>query len=81
MKACYSSDLCTCVILHYPYVRTTCTSCNVVDTTGFSLSASVQVRVGGFRLPKELGIGQFQELKPHEVRRVTDAGAQSNPYL
>lgn len=41
----------------------------------------MQVRVGGYRMPKELGIGQFQELKPHEVRRVTDAGAQSNPYL
>ena len=43
--------------------------------------ASMQVRVGGYRMPKELGIGQFQELKPHEVRRVTDTGAQSNPYL
>ena len=41
----------------------------------------VQVRVGGYRLPKDLGIGQFRELKSHEVRRVTDKGAQLNPYL
>ena len=41
----------------------------------------VQVRVGGYRLPKDLGIGQFRELKPHEVRRVTDKAAQADPYL
>lgn len=51
------------------------------DLDPSSFSASMQVRVGGYRLPKELGIGQFQELKPHEVRRVIDTGAQSNPYL
>ena len=42
---------------------------------------AMQVRVGGYRLPKDLGIGQFAELKPHEIRRVTDKGAQSNPSL
>lgn len=41
----------------------------------------LQVRVGGYRLPKDLGIGQFRELKPHEVRRVTDKAAQADPYL
>lgn len=61
-------------IIHVPHAM-------LLETTACSLYVSVQVRVGGYRLPKELGIGQFQELKPHEVRRVTDAGAQSNPYL
>ena len=42
---------------------------------------SVQVRIGGYRLPADLGIGQFRELKVHEVRRVLDKGAQANPYL
>lgn len=41
----------------------------------------LQVRIGGYRLPTDLGIGQFKELKDHEVRRVLDKGAQANPYL
>ncbi len=41
----------------------------------------LQVRIGGYRLPTDLGIGQFRELKVHEVRRVLDKGAQANPYL
>lgn len=43
--------------------------------------AGLQVRIGGYRLPKDLGIGQFRELKPHEVRRVTDKAAQADPFL
>ncbi len=41
----------------------------------------LQVRIGGYRLPTDLGIGQFRELKVHEIRRVLDKGAQANPYL
>lgn len=35
-----------------------------------------RVRVGGFRLPRDLEVGQFRELKPSEVKRVTNLGAQ-----
>ena len=72
--------------LHCETLRTQDTKClSISDISNFSCShitqRCLQVRVGGYRLPKDLGIGQFRELKPHEVRRVTDKAAQADPYL
>ncbi|KAL3132009.1 hypothetical protein ABBQ32_008629 [Trebouxia sp. C0010 RCD-2024] len=53
----------------------------LVSHVGLEVVYLKRVRVGGYCIPKDLGIGQFVELKPHEVRRVTNMGAQSNPYL
>lgn len=34
-----------------------------------------RVRIGGYRLPGDLPFGAFVELRPNEVRRVLDVGA------
>lgn len=53
----------------------------LVSSVGLEVTYLKRVRIGGYRLPTDLGIGQFRELKVHEVRRVLDKGAQANPYL
>ncbi|KAK9819972.1 hypothetical protein WJX72_004674 [[Myrmecia] bisecta] len=53
----------------------------LVSNAGLEVTALKRVRIGGFRLPRDLGIGQFRELKPHEMMRVMDKGAQNNPYI
>lgn len=45
---------------------------------GLTVDALKRVRIGGYRLPRSLGIGQFEALKPNEVRRIMDIGAQEN---
>lgn len=52
-----------------PQVRT------LVDHAGLEVRTLRRVRVGGYRLPREMAFGQFRELRPHEVRRVINAGA------
>jgi pseudouridine synthase len=47
----------------------------VVEAAGRAVRVLRRVRVGGFRLPRALGFGQFVELRPHEVRRVMNVGA------
>lgn len=34
-----------------------------------------RVRIGGYRIPRDLPFGEFKELRPHEVRRITNVGA------
>ena len=50
----------------------------LVAAAGADVVALKRVRVGGFRLPGDLGIGGVRELKPYEAARVTDKGLQSN---
>lgn len=50
----------------------------LVAAAGADVVALKRVRVGGFRLPGDLGIGGIRELKPYEAARVTDKGLQSN---
>ncbi|KAK9846553.1 hypothetical protein WJX81_006483 [Elliptochloris bilobata] len=50
----------------------------LVAAAGLDVASLKRVRVGGYRLPRDLGVGQVRELKPHEVRRVLDLGAQNN---
>ena len=50
----------------------------LVDNAGQTVDALKRVRIGGYRLPRSLGIGAFEALKPNEVRRITDLGAQQN---
>lgn len=38
-----------------------------------------RVRIGGFRLPSDLAIGEFRELKSYAIRRVTDRSVELNP--
>lgn len=47
----------------------------LVEAAGMEVRQLRRVRVGGFRLPRELKFGQFVELRPHEVRRVLNIGA------
>ncbi|BDA41490.1 Putative ribosomal large subunit pseudouridine synthase [Coccomyxa sp. Obi] len=50
----------------------------LVAHAGLDVVALKRVRIGGYRLPRELGLGQIVSLKPHEVRRISDKGAQAN---
>ena len=49
---------------------------NLVGNAGLDVMYLKRVRIGGFRLDRDLGIGQFKLLKPFEVRRVTDKAMQ-----
>jgi 16S rRNA U516 pseudouridylate synthase RsuA-like enzyme len=48
---------------------------NLVEHAGLQVKTLRRVRIGGYRLPRSLAFGQFVELRPHEVRRVLDQGA------
>ena len=50
----------------------------LVANAGLIVEALKRVRIGGYRLPRSLGIGQHVVLKPNEIRRVMDIGAQDN---
>ena len=47
----------------------------LVEAAGMEVLQLRRVRVGGYRLPRALQFGQFFELRPFEVRRVLDKGA------
>ena len=49
----------------------------LVANVGLEVTFLKRVRIGGFRLPKDLSLGGMRPLKPNEVRRVLDRGAQS----
>lgn len=48
---------------------------NLCEAAGLGVKTLRRVRIGGFRLPRDLAFGQFVELRPWEVRRVLDLGA------
>jgi len=51
---------------------------SLVESTGLRVNSVKRVRIGGYRMPRELGFGNILELKPHEVRRITDRGADAS---
>eukprot|EP00890_Picochlorum_soloecismus_P005259 jgi/Picsp_1/5734/NSC_03093-R1_protein len=48
---------------------------NIVEAAGMEVKLLKRVRVGGYRIPRNLGFGQFKELRSYEIRRVTNIGA------
>lgn len=48
---------------------------NLVEHAGLEVKSLRRTRIGGYRLPRDLPFGQFVELRPNEVRRVLDLGA------
>lgn len=46
-----------------------------MENAGLEVKTLRRVRIGGYRLPRDLPFGQFVELRPHEVRRVLNVGA------
>ncbi|KAL4433084.1 hypothetical protein ABPG77_006511 [Micractinium sp. CCAP 211/92] len=48
---------------------------NLVEHAGMEVKSLRRTRIGGYRLPRDLPFGQFVELRPNEVRRVLDLGA------
>ncbi len=46
-----------------------------MEHAGLEVKTLRRVRIGGYRLPRDLPFGRFVELKPHEVRRVLNVGA------
>lgn len=47
----------------------------LVEAAGLQVLQLRRVRIGGYRLPRTLKFGQFVELRPHEIRRVLNKGA------
>ncbi|GFR51956.1 hypothetical protein Agub_g14478 [Astrephomene gubernaculifera] len=48
----------------------------LVSAAGLQLLSLRRVRIGGYRLPQDLGVGGYRALSPADLRLVTDAGAQ-----
>ncbi|CAG9461812.1 unnamed protein product [Pedinophyceae sp. YPF-701] len=48
----------------------------LVAYAGLEVRGLKRIRVGGFKLPADLGLGGYRQLRPHEVRRVTNLGSQ-----
>jgi pseudouridine synthase len=48
---------------------------NIVEEAGMDVKVLRRIRVGGYRIPRDLAFGRFVELKPHEVRRILNVGA------
>ena len=48
---------------------------NLVENAGYEVKTLRRVRIGGYRLPRNLHFGEFTELRPWEVRRVLNVGA------
>lgn len=48
----------------------------LVKAAGLDLTSLKRVRIGGFRLPADLGLGGYRELRAEELRAVTDLRAQ-----
>ena len=51
------------------------------ENAGLGVLSLKRVRIGAFKLPKDLGLGEFRELKPSNIKKVTDRGAALNPQL
>ena len=50
----------------------------IISNAGLEVVGLKRVRIGGYRMPRGLGFGQFVPLKQQEIRRVCDRGAQYN---
>ncbi|PNW86738.1 hypothetical protein CHLRE_02g095121v5 [Chlamydomonas reinhardtii] len=48
----------------------------LVKAAGMNLLSLRRVRIGGFRLPRDLGLGGFKALTPADLKLITDARAQ-----
>ena len=51
------------------------------ENAGLEVESLKRVRIGGYRIPNDLGIGEFRELRPHNIKKVSDRGAALNPQL
>lgn len=50
----------------------------LIESVGLECLQLKRVRIGALELPSDLSSGEFRLLKPHEVKRVTDRGAETN---
>lgn len=48
---------------------------NIVEQAGLDVKVLRRIRVGGYRIPRDLAFGKYVELRPHEVRRILNVGA------
>ena len=48
-----------------------------MDNAGLEVQYLKRVRIGGYRMERELAIGQYKLLKSFDIRRVTDKANQS----
>lgn len=51
----------------------------LAENAGLAVTGLKRLRVGGYRLPSDLGIGDFREMKPYSVKLAVDKGAELNP--
>ena len=59
--------------LHYVMHLCTAKVRRLAEAAGLSVTALKRVRVGGLRLPRDLAIGEYRSLSPHEIRRAVAA--------
>lgn len=50
-----------------------------MENVGLTVTGLKRVRIGGYRLPRDLANGEFRELKLQSIKRVTDRGVELNP--
>lgn len=51
----------------------------LIEKVGLTVTGLKRVRIGGYRLPNDLGIGEYRELKNQGMKRVTDKSVELNP--
>ena len=51
----------------------------MLENVGLTVTGLKRVRIGGYRLPQDLAIGEVRELKHQVVKRVTDKSVELNP--
>jgi 16S rRNA U516 pseudouridylate synthase RsuA-like enzyme len=52
----------------------------LAEKAGLEITGLKRVRVGGYRLPGDLAVGHFREMRPFSVKLVIDKGAELNPF-
>lgn len=50
----------------------------LIEYAGLQCLQLKRIRVGGLEMPDRLSVGEYREMLPHEVKRVTDKGAEGN---
>lgn len=51
----------------------------LLENVGLTVTGLKRVRIGGYRLPQDLAIGEVRELKNQVIKRVTDKSVELNP--
>ncbi len=51
----------------------------LLENVGLTVTGLKRVRIGGYRLPQDMAIGEYREIKHQLVKRVIDKSVELNP--